>query len=165
MGEIVDLKPSYEHQGLLDNVLKDSTATQDQLAEATGYSRTKVAKILSTDEFTQRLATALEGRINDGTLPETLNGKLEALMARALDVLFKKFDREPDYIGEQFALKTLQACVGALGIGSQNAPSGVNINMVVHLEELGNNLTQLLKRRKLEHFVEGEISEKIQAQG
>jgi len=82
MGEIVDLKPSYEHQGLLDNVLKDSTATQDQLAEATGYSRTKVAKILSTDEFTQRLATALEGRINDGTLPETLNGKLEALMAR-----------------------------------------------------------------------------------
>jgi hypothetical protein len=149
-GSTVAADRPYAHQGLLNAVITNPQATQDSLAALTGLTRAKVAKILASDEFTSRLSVAIGDKIADGTVPESVQGKLSALMGRALDVLFTKFERDADDVNESFALNTLTACTKALGIGGNGAaPAGVTVSMSLHLEELGENLVRLLDRKRI----------------
>src|SRR5205823_2515924 len=86
----------------------------------------------------------------------TLEEQARGLFARSMEVLREKFDQPSKLIPDQLALQTFAQSARALGYGVRETRVSVS-ETHVHLEELGNNLVNLLRRRRTE--IEGEVVE------
>jgi ribosomal protein S13 len=74
--------------------------THDQLAERFCIPRSRVARILSSDEFSLAMAAA-----NEATLDT--RGKFELLLSRSLDIINGKLERDPIYVPDTLVIKAL----------------------------------------------------------
>lgn len=151
-------KVSYTHDSMIDLILANPTISQNQLAAHYGYSATWVSQIISSDAFQARLAERASSLI-DPTIRATVEDRFRGLVYRSLEILSEKLEKPSHQIPDNLALRTLELSSRALGYGARDqTPPTAPVEMHVHLENLGQNLTQLLHRRKAEATaLDGEI--------
>ena len=140
----------YTHDGMIDLIIADPSISQNALARHFGYTASWVSQIISSDSFQSRLAERTKDLV-DPLIVKSVQQRFQALVLRSMEILQEKLNRPSDEIPDQLALRALELSTRAAGYGAKDSgvpPTSVNVN--VHLESLGNNLVQLLKRRKAE---------------
>lgn len=145
-------KVSYTHDGMIDLIIADPAISQGMLAAHFGYSPSWVCQVIASDAFQMRLAERT-AELVDPTIRATVEDRFKALILRSLDILREKLDRPAAQIPDNLAIRSLELGSRALGYGARDTPAAAPaVNMYVHLETLGEGLTQLLRRKKGEIF-------------
>mgnify|MGYP003429802526 CR=1 FL=1 len=146
-------KVSYSHDAMIDFIIADPTITQNALATKFGYTAGWVSQIIASDAFQARLAERT-GELVDPTIRATVEEKFRGIVIRSLEILKEKLDRPTAQIPDNLALRSIELSSRALGYGARDSqPAVPPVSMHIHLEDLGNNLTKLLQRKKAEHFL------------
>ncbi len=144
----------YEHRAMAQLIAADPTISQNQLAEVFGYSASWISVIMSTGAFQQILAEEMEKSPIPAEARMERRLKVEGLLDRSVDILLEKLGKKPEDVPDQLALQTMKVAGGLLEMGKKPAPAA---EVHVHLEQLGENLVGLLRRRKNEAAVEAEV--------
>ena len=142
-------KVSYTHDSMIDMILADPCVSQGQLAARYGYTAGWVSQVISSDAFQSRLAERA-GDLIDPTIRASVEERFKGLVYRSLEILKEKLERPAAQIPDNLTLRTLELSSRALGYGARIEQTNVQVNVGQHLEELGNNLTALLHRKKAE---------------
>lgn len=132
---------------MIDQMVSDPGTTQEQLAEQFGLSKGWVWQIVNSQVFKDRLRERANGLI-DPMLLRSINEKVEALVGRSLEIMMLKLDDDPKNIPDQLVIRALELSTKAMGLGQVEGHSSPLVNVSLHLEQLGDNLTSLLRRRK-----------------
>lgn len=151
-------KLSYNHEAMIDILIREPWISQNELADRFGMSASWISTIICSDLFQSKLAERREALV-DPEIRMSIKTQFEGLLSRSLEVLRAKMDASPDKIADQLALQTAKMTSQSLGMGVRE--SKINSTEVhVHLEELGNNLVGLLRRRKADagRIIDGEVS-------
>jgi hypothetical protein len=121
-------KVSYTHQALCDLILEKPWVSQGDIARHFGYTESWVSQIIRSDALREYLVER-KAELMDPALREAINGRMESLAHRSVDVLMAKLDL-PN-VSAETALKALEVTSRALGYGAQK--TGVNLvqNFVV----------------------------------
>jgi hypothetical protein len=145
------MKLSYTHDAMVDLLIANPMISQNDLADRFGYTASWVSQILSSDAFQSRLAERTESLV-DPTIRATIEERFKAIVLRSLDILATKLNKHPDQIPDNLALRTFELGSRAAGYGAKvdKAPVQNVTEMHVHLESLGEGLTNLLRRKKAE---------------
>jgi hypothetical protein len=145
------MKLSYTHDAMVDLLIANPMISQNDLAAKFGYTASWVSQILSSDAFQSRLAERTETLV-DPTIRATIDERFKALVLRSLDILATKLNRPAEQIPDNLALRTFELGSRAAGYGAKvEKPPVTNVTeMHVHLESLGEGLTNLLRRKKAE---------------
>jgi hypothetical protein len=144
-------KVSYTHDALIDLIIANPCLTQNSLAAHFGYTPGWISQVIASDAFQMRLAERKDELI-DPTIRASVEENFKALVVRSMDILREKLNKPADAIPDNLALRTLELASRAAGYGGKTdqQPSAAPVNISVHLETLGENLTQLLRRHKSE---------------
>jgi hypothetical protein len=152
------VKIGYTHDAMINLIIADPCVTQNELAARFGYTASWVSMIISSDAFKARLAERSEELV-DPTIKATIEERFKGLVLRSLEILREKLDKPAAMIPDQLALRTLELSARAAGYGARtdqlSTPTG---DMHVHLENIGEGLTVLLRRKRNE-ALEGEVLE------
>jgi len=149
-------KVRYTHDGMIDLIITNPGISQGQLAAHFGYSQSWVSQIISSDAFQVRLAERKDELV-DPTIRATIEEQFKGLVARSLDILREKLNRPAASIPDNLALRTLELSARAAGYGARDmVPPVPTQEMHVHLNVLGERLTELLRAKKVE-AIEGEL--------
>lgn len=140
-------KVSYTHDALVDQILANPSISQNALAVHFGYTPAWISQILTSDAFQARLA-ARRSELVDPQVIASVESNFKALVLRSQEILLERLNRPNVETG--VALRALEVASRAAGYGARVEQTNVQVNIGAHLEELGNNLTQLLKRKRLE---------------
>lgn len=141
-------KVSYTHDGMIDLIIANPEISQGQIAQHFGYkSASWISQIISSDAFQIRLAERSEQLIDKGVLL-SIREKFDGLIQRSLEILNYKLDKHPNDVPDNLAVQVLQTASKARGYGAREQAIATTVNVDVHLEKLGDNLTDLLRRRK-----------------
>jgi len=142
-------KINYSHDGMINLILAHRGISQNELAAHFGYSASWISQVMSSDAFQARLAErAME--IEDPTLRATVEENLKGLVSRSMEILKEKLSRPPSEIPDNLAIRTLELSTRALGYGARDQSPQTQVNVNLHLEDLGSRLTGLLARKKTE---------------
>lgn len=141
-------KISYTHDALIDLMIAHPEYTQNQLAATFGYSASWISNIFASDAFKARAAERRK-EIVDPALMAEVESRFEGLVRRSLAILEEKLNAPAAAVSDQLALRTLEIAAKAKGYGARETPVVVN-NVTNHLEVLGSNLTNLLRRKRAE---------------
>lgn len=145
---------NYSHQGMIDLILSCPGISQNDLGAHFGYSPSWISTIMASDAFQVQLAKRRE-EIIDPVLTASVEEKFRGILARSADILMSKLDGPANTIPDNLALRSMELSSRALGYGArQEAPPAAPAEIHVHLETLGGNLTNLLRRKKLEALEE-----------
>lgn len=148
----------YTHDAMIDLIIANPAISQNALAQHFGYSATWVSNIIASDSFQSRLAERTKELV-DPVIVQTVEHRFKALILRSMEILQEKLNRPSDEIPDQLALRTLELSTRAAGYGARNdQPPGPAVNINVHLESLGDNLTKLLRRKKAE-VIDAEVED------
>lgn len=153
----VVLKLNYAHDAMIDLILSDPGISQNEIARRMGYSASWVSQLVSSDAFQARLAERSK-EIVDPVLRATVEEQFRGVLARSLDIVRQKLNREAAEVPDNLALRTLELSSRALGYGARNDTVNVNIDAGERLAALGDNLTKLLTRKR-SAVLEGEFDE------
>lgn len=146
------MKVSYTHDAMINLIIADPTISQNQLAAQFGYTAGWVSQIIASDAFQAQLAERTKDLV-DPTIRATVEERFKALVLRSLDILREKLDKPASSIPDQLVVRSLELGSRAMGYGARETPPAAPaVNMHVHLESLGEGLTQLLRRKKGEVF-------------
>lgn len=138
----------YTHDAMIDLIITNPAISQNAIAAHFGYTASWVSQIVTSDAFQVRLAERREELV-DPTIRATMEERFKGLVARSLDILAEKLNRPAHQIPDNLVLRTLEINSRAAGYGANRdpvAPTEVNVN--VHLENLGENLVKLLQRKR-----------------
>lgn len=145
-------KVSYTHDAMIDMIVADPCISQMELAARFGYTAGWVSQIIASDAFQARLAERT-GDLVDPRIRATVEERFRGIVLRSLEILREKLDRPATAIPDNLALRAVELSSRALGYGAREAqPAAPPVSMHVHLETLGENLTQLLQRKKSETY-------------
>lgn len=125
-------KVSYTHQALCDLVLERPWVSQGDIARHFGYTEGWVSQIIRSDALREFL-TERKAELLDPALREAINGRMEALAHRSVDVLMARLDLPNASV--EVALKALETTTRALGYGAQKGPVGNTFNFVVAMPQ------------------------------
>ena len=143
-------RSNYSHKGMVDLIVANPGISQNEIAAKLGYSASWVSQIISSDAFQVMLADRTK-EIVDPAIRATVEEQFKGLIFRSLEVLREKMSLPSGVIPDNLALRTAELSSRALGYGvKQPDPQKPAVEMHVHLEQLGENLTRLLQRKKLE---------------
>jgi DNA-binding MarR family transcriptional regulator len=149
-------KVRYTHDGMIDLIITNPGISQGQLAAHFGYSQSWISQIISSDAFQSRLAERKEELV-DPTIRATIEEQFKGLVARSLEILREKLNRPAASIPDNLALRTLELSARAAGYGARDmVPPVPTQEMHLHLNVLGERLTELLRAKKVE-AIEGEL--------
>ena len=143
------IKIRYTHDSMIDTIISNPCVSQNELAAQYGYTAGWVSQIISSDAFQSRLAER-SAELVDPTIRATVEDRFRGLVYRSLEILKDKLERPAASIPDNLALRTLELSSRALGYGARVEQTNIQVNVGEHLEELGNNLTKLLHRKKAE---------------
>ena len=148
---------SYVHDQMIDLVLANPGISQGEIARLVGYSEGWISQIFNSDVFQTRLASRREALI-DPSIRKQIDEGFDGLIQRSLSILKEKLDLPSNLVSDQLAVRTLEIAARARGYGAKiEEPRSTNVNVEVHLEQIGDGLTNLLRRRKAETIdAEGE---------
>ncbi len=143
-------KLNYSHDAMIDLIISNPGIHQNHLGEIFGYSPSWISTVMATDSFKARLAER-RTELVDPALIEQVKLQFEGVVRRSLDILMQKLAKPAEEVSDQTCLRALELGSRALGYGAA-PPTQVNVQVNVdgHLEEMGNNLTKLLQRKKEE---------------
>lgn len=142
-------KVSYTHDAMIDMIISNPTITQNQLAAQFNYTAGWVSQIIASDAFQSRLAERA-GDLVDPAVRLTVEERFKGLVLRSLEILRERLDRPSHQIPDNLVLRSLELSSRAIGFGAREVPPAPAVSMHVHLETLGDNLTQLLRRKRAE---------------
>lgn len=142
-------KLSYTHAAMVDLIIANPSISQNQLAAHFGYTPSWVSGVIASDAFQSQLAERTKDLV-DPTIRATVEDRFKALVLRSLDILRQKLDKPTEVIPDQLVLRSLELSSRALGYGAKVETPPTQVNVEVHLEQLGGNLVQLLQRKKAE---------------
>jgi DNA-binding Lrp family transcriptional regulator len=147
-------KLRYSHEAMIDLLLSEPWISQNELADRFGMSPSWISTIICSDLFQSALAKRRELLV-DPEVRASMKLQLEGVFARSMEVLRHKLDKRPDEIPDQLAVQVAKMAGQSLGYGTKETRVSVQ-ETHIHLEELGNNLVGLLRRRKQES-VDGQV--------
>lgn len=143
-------KVRYTHEDMIAQLIANPLISQNELADRYGYSPAWISRIMTSDSFQARLHEE-SAKYIDPVIRASVQERFKALVSRSLEIIEEKLNKPSDAISEQFALRTFELGARAAGYGarieSQPAPQQ---NVHIHLENLGDNLVRLLRKRKTE---------------
>lgn len=142
-------KMRYTHDAMVDQIIANPTISQNALAALFGYSAGWVSQVIASDAFQTRLAER-SAELVDPTIRASVEEQFKGLVYRSLAILRDKLNAPSAAIPDQLALQTLSLTTRALGYGARLEQPPSQVNVSVHLESLGDNLTQLLRRKRSE---------------
>src|SRR5580765_8138765 len=148
-------KLRYTHEALIDQLIAEPWISQNELADRFGMSASWISTIICSDLFQSRLAERRD-KLVDPEVRASLKNQFEGILSRSLEILRYKLDATPDKVPDQLAVQVAKMAGSNLGLGDKGARVSIQ-ETHVHLEELGNNLVDLLRRRKAE-VIEGQIT-------
>ena len=143
-------KMRYTHEAMIDILIAEPWVSQNELADRFGMSASWISTIICSDVFQSRLAERRD-QLVDPELRLSIKTQMEGLHARSMEILRHKLNKLPDDVPDQLALQVAKVMSQGLGMG---APKVSISETHVHLEELGQNLVGLLRRRKAETYDE-----------
>jgi predicted XRE-type DNA-binding protein len=119
----------YSHDAMIDEIIREPSISQNQLAEMFGYTVPWVSRVMNSEAFQARLAER-KGDIVDPSLILSIDEKLRALASVSLDVVLEKVatTRNPD-----LALNAAKLSTTALGYGARQQNVAIQQNFVVPL--------------------------------
>lgn len=157
--EIMDISPvttrppqklNYSHEAMIDLIIAKPWISQDEIALSFGYSPSWISTIFTSDAFQAKLAERTKVLV-DPVVQASVAERFKSMVLRSQEILMEKLSQPAKLIPDNLALRTMELASRALGYGARPdvaAPSTVNVNL--HLEQLGGNLTTLLARKKSE---------------
>lgn len=145
---IVEVK--YTHDAMVDLILGNPSISQNELALHFKYTASWISQIISSDAFQARLAERTKEMV-DPILLQSVEQRFKALVLRSQEILMEKLNKATEEIPDQLALRALELSSRAAGYGArQEPPPGPALNISVHLESMGDNLTKLLRKKRSE---------------
>lgn len=143
-------KITYTQDAMINLILANPAISQNELALHFGYTASWVSQVIASDAFQQRLKERAKELI-DPSILESIENQFKGLVSRSLDILREKLNKQADQIPDQLALRTLELSSRALGYGARaETLQKTEVNVEVHLEQMGENLVKLLHRKKAE---------------
>ena len=146
-------KLSYNHDAMVDMLVAEPFVSQNELARRFGMSASWISTIICSDLFQAKLAARREALV-DPQIRASLKTQFEGLLARSVEILRFKLDAEPENVPDRLAVEV--AKMAGKNLGMHGAPPVSIQETHVHLEELGQNLVHLLRRRRTENDYEAE---------
>lgn len=146
-------KVHYTHAAMIDMIIADPCISQNQLASHFGYTASWVSQIISSDAFQVQL-NARTAQMVDPVIQASIESRFKGLVSRSLEILAEKLNGPSSNIPDNLALRALELSSRALGYGAR-PETKIEVNVTNHLDQLGENLVGLLKRKKME-VLEGE---------
>lgn len=146
-------KLRYSHEAMIEMIVAEPSVKQNELAFRFGKTASWISIIINSDAFQVKLHERM-GEVW-GELTTSMQDRLKGLMSRSLDVLQEKMDRQSAAIPDQLALRTLELTSRAAGYGARDTTT-VNVNVTQQIDDAGDQLVHLLRRKKAE-VLEGEL--------
>lgn len=154
-------KVNYTHEDMISTLIANPLISQNDLAARYGYSPAWVSRIMTSDAFQARLHEE-SARHLDPVIRASVQERFKALVSRSLEILEEKLNKPSEAISDQFALRTFELGSRAAGYGAriESTPT-TPVSVHVHLEQMADNLTGLLRRKKTEalEYTDAEISQ------
>ena len=150
-------KLRYSHEAMIDVLIAQPWIKQNELARIFDKSASWISTILCSDLFQSKLAQRRDELV-DPEVRFCIKTQMEGLHARSMEILREKLDKDSEQVPDQLALQVLKTTSQGLGMG---APKVSVTETHVHLEELGQNLVGLLRRRRAaveREIVDGEVT-------
>jgi len=107
----------YSHKAMIDMIVARPGISQNELAQAFGYTAAWVSTIMSTDLFQAALAARREELV-DPAIRATMDERFKAVVTRSLEVLQEKLSAPSVAITDQLALRAAEMGAKALGLGA-----------------------------------------------
>lgn len=107
------LKVKFQHEAIIDVILRRPRIEQKELAEMFGYTRGWMSRLVNSDAFQARIAERRQ-QLTDPGIARRLNARVQSVTVQALDVVSRKLDATDS---AEFALE-------ALGIASKARDAG-----------------------------------------
>lgn len=145
-------KVRYTHDAMIDLIIANPAVSQNELALSFGYSPSWVSQIIATDAFQNRLAERTKELV-DPNIRLSVEERFKGLVLRSLEILAEKLSKPSHQIPDQLALRTLEVSSRAIGYGARDNNTVVQNHVEVHLDKLGENLVNLLRKKKAEYGV------------
>lgn len=141
---------NYSHQAMIDLILSCPGISQNDLASHFGYSPSWISTIMASDAFGAQLAKR-RAEVIDPILTATVEDKFKGILSRSADILLDKLAGPSQTIPDSLALRSFELASKAAGYGARQEPAPAPAAEIhLHLETLGGNLTNLLRRKKAE---------------
>lgn len=156
-------KITYTQDAMINLIIANPAISQNQLALHFGYTPSWISQVIASDAFQNRLAERT-AELVDPCVRQTVEEQFKGMVLRSLDILREKLNKQADQIPDQLALRTLELSSRALGYGARAETVGkTEVNVAVHLEQMGDNLVRLLQKKKAEvEPVDAEIYQEVQ---
>ena len=156
---------NYSHEGMIEMIIANPGISQNALAAHFGYSPSWISTIMASDAFQAQLAKR-RGEVINPLLLLTAEERFRGVALRATEILEEKLKGPATSIPDSLALRAFDVASRAAGFGRhQEPPAAAPSEIHVHLEALGGNLTNLLRRKKIEALepLDGEIIPQVPA--
>ncbi len=148
-------KLRYEHRAMAKMIAAKPTISQNELAAIFEYSPSWISTIIASDAFQAILFEEMEKSDFPAAARVQAKLQIEGILSRSMEILRAKLDKPADQVPDQLAIQTFKSAATSLGMGVRDVKINVN-ETHNHLNELGENLVGLLRRRKAE-AIDGEI--------
>lgn len=125
----------YSHDAMIDYIIANPTARQNELAMEFGFSVPWVSRVIGSDAFQARLAQRKE-EISDPFLIATVEERLRGLAMQSIDVISQKLEATNN---ADIALKALDISTKAVGFGARGGGPQIQNNFVVQLPSKASN--------------------------
>lgn len=125
MGRIGKVK--YRHEAMIEEIIKNPTITQRELAQIFGTSEAWISTVYGSDAFQASLARRRD-ELLDPLVVASIEERFKGLVHQSISVLAEKLEitRNPD-----LALKALDVGSKALGFGARTAGGGNQNNQFI----------------------------------
>lgn len=145
-------RPSYTHVAMIDLMLTNPGISQNQIAAHFGYTAAWICTMMASDAF-QALYAERQEKLVDPIARAQIKANFEALTLRSQELLAEKLNGPVSSIPDNLVLRSLDISARAAGYGAKDSEARVKVDIGLHLESMGENLTKLLTRRRaaIEH--------------
>jgi hypothetical protein len=151
------VKLRYSHKAMADMLIAEPWLRQNDIAARFGRTASWISTIMASDAFQAYLETRSD-EILDPVMRMKAKERFEGLLLRSIEILEQKLSKPSiDQIPDQLALRTLELTSRAAGYGARDTTT-VNVNVTQQIDDAGDQLVHLLRRKKAE-VLEGEFSD------
>lgn len=148
-------KLRYSHEAMIEMIVADPAIHQNELCRRFGMTPSWISTVINSDAFQVKLHERM-GEVW-GEMAVSMSDQFKGLMARSMEILRAKLDSHHTVVPDQLALRTLELTSRAAGYGARDTTT-VNVNVTQQIEDAGDQLVHLLRRKKAE-VLEGEFTD------
>lgn len=137
-------KLNYSHEALIDQIMTNPAATNQQLGDVFGRTKEWVGMVKNSGMFKEAYALRT-GKLMDPVIIERFEERLDMLVDRSIEVLTEKLARPSVEIPDELAIQAAALGAKVKGIGgfSSRAPAPAAPLVEGRLERLADRLIAL----------------------